>query len=64
MEPLLPQELSAAIRETNVGAATGPDGITPRLLTSVFNSGVAFQFLFNLMAMCLLILAVVPTQWR
>jgi hypothetical protein len=47
----------------NLQSAPGPDGITPSFLVSTFSSGPAFEMLFNLVAMCL-ILCYVPLQWR
>ncbi len=63
MEPLQPEELQEALADTNIASAAGPDGVKPRWLVDTFRSGPAFEFLFNLMAMCL-ILAFVPQQWR
>jgi hypothetical protein len=63
LEPLQPEELSNALRDTNLASAPGPDGITPSFLVSTFSSGPAFETLFNFLAMCL-ILAYVPLQWR
>jgi hypothetical protein len=62
-EPLQPEELRQALIDVNQSSAAGPDGISPRLMCNTFSSGPAFEFLFNLMAMCLL-LAYVPMQWR
>ncbi len=62
-EPLDPQDVSNALRDVNQASAAGPDGVSPRMLCSTFASDVAFEFIFNLMAMCLL-LAFVPQQWR
>ncbi len=62
-EPLRPEKLCDALRDTNTASAAGPDGVTPKLMVSTFSSGIAFEFLFNFLAMCLL-LAVVPLQWR
>jgi hypothetical protein len=62
-EPLQPEELQQALAEVNQSSAAGPDGIPPRLMCATFSSGPAFEFLFNLMAMCIL-LAYVPMQWR
>ncbi len=46
-----------------MASAAGPDGVPPRMLRDTFSSGLAFEILFNILAMCLL-LAVVPLQWR
>jgi hypothetical protein len=63
MDPLTPDELESALHDVNQSAAAGPDGISPKLMCQSFASGVQFEFLFNLMAMCL-VLAYVPLQWR
>ncbi len=62
-EPLHPYEVCHALRKTNTKAAAGPDGITPQLMVSTFSSGPAFEFLFNLLALSL-VLTAVPLQWR
>ncbi len=62
-EPLDPQDLTSALRDVNQASAAVPDGISPRMLCKTFATDVAFEFLFNLLAMCLL-LAFVPDQWR
>jgi hypothetical protein len=62
-DPLEPEEVQQALREVNRGSAAGPDGISPRFMCLYFSSGPAFEFLFNVLAMCL-VLAVVPLQWR
>jgi hypothetical protein len=61
--PLEPEELREALAEVNCSSAAGPDDIPPRLMCEAFRDSQAFEFLFNLMAMCLL-LAYVPMQWR
>jgi hypothetical protein len=61
--PLEPEEVQQALNDVNRTSAPGPDGISPRFMVQNFSTGPAFQFLFNLLAMCLL-LAVVPSQWR
>jgi hypothetical protein len=61
--PLHPDEVNKALKDMNVSLAPGPDGVTPKCLVSTFSQGLAFQFLFNLLAICL-VLAVVPLQWR
>jgi hypothetical protein len=63
MEPLVLEDVQTALRGVNVNLAPGPDGFTPKWMVSTFSSGVTFQFLFNLVAMCL-VLAYVPAQWR
>jgi hypothetical protein len=63
MEPLDPEELQEALNGVNQAAAAGPDGISPRLLVSTFVKEGLFEFLFNIVAMCL-VLAYVPLQWR
>ncbi len=62
-DPLTPDELSAALRNVNQSSSACPDGFSPRVLCAAFATGPAFKFLFNLLAMCL-VLAVVPLQWR
>ncbi len=62
-EPLDPQDVTNALRDVNRSSAAGPDGISPRMMCRTFDSGPAFEFLFNILGMCLL-LAVVPQQWR
>jgi hypothetical protein len=63
-EPLVPEELSAALRNVNQSSSAGPDGFSPREMCATFASGPAFEFLFNnLLAMCL-VLSYVPLQWR
>ncbi len=62
-EPLHPDELLEALRNTNTSSAAGPDGVTPLLMVSTFSRGVAFEFLFNFLALCL-VLSVVPLEWR
>ncbi len=63
MEPLSPAEVIKAFQDTNTASAPGPDGIPPSLVTEAFFSGPGFEFIFNFLAMCLL-LAVVPLHWR
>jgi hypothetical protein len=63
MDPLEPDEVRQALQDVNCSSAAGPDGISPRFMCQNFSAGPAFEFLFNLLAMCL-VLAVVPLQWR
>jgi hypothetical protein len=62
-EPLQPEEVVQAMNDVNRTSAAGPDGIPPRLMCQTFATGPAFEFLFNLLVMCL-VLAYVPLQWR
>ncbi len=63
MDPIEPAEVEAALRDVNQAAAAGPDGISPKLMCNAFFCGVPFEFLFNLVVMCI-VLAYVPLQWR
>jgi hypothetical protein len=56
-------EFDAAIADTNLTSAPGPDGLPPRLLIEALSVSAFYVFLLQFLTMCF-VLSYVPTQWR
>jgi hypothetical protein len=57
------EETAAALRNTNARSAPGPDGLTPKLITSVFRATLLVTFLARFFTRCFRAMWV-PSQWR